>query len=128
MADSSKHSGGEQSKDTKSVTSWDPEYWGIIAEIDASYYVLAQMQKRFSGRDPITQMVDAATGYDRDQLKEAKKIVDRIKVLQAKLPPDDPHFVSQDEVNDLEPSDYTPPQTPLIRNNKATSQIRKEHE
>lgn len=69
------------------------DYWQIIAEIDANYFVLEQAKKRFSNRAPIVQMIDESTGYDKTQLEEAKAIVGRIKELQAMLPADDPHFV-----------------------------------
>jgi hypothetical protein len=71
----------------------DAEYLMTIAEIDASYFVLEQMAKRFDNRAPIVQMIDKATGFEEAQLGEVKAIVGRIKELQGRLPADDPHFV-----------------------------------
>lgn len=68
------------------------EYWQIIAEIDASYFVLEQMSDQVARRAPIERMIDEATGFDKHRLEEAKAIIARIKELQSKLPPDDPHF------------------------------------
>lgn len=69
------------------------KYFETIAEIDYLYFVLEQMMggaKR--GLSPIEIMVDEATGYSKQKIKEAKKLIKQIKVLQNKLPNDDPHF------------------------------------
>lgn len=70
-------------------------YWEIIAEIDASMFVLEDMARRSAGRAPIERMIDESTGYDKHLTEEAKVIVARVKELQAALPPDDPHFVKE---------------------------------
>jgi hypothetical protein len=70
------------------------EYFMVVAEIDASYFVLEEMIGKQVRRTPIEQMIDQATGYDQQQTDEIKKLVARIKELQAKLPPDDWHFIA----------------------------------
>lgn len=70
------------------------KYFEIIAEIDYLYFVLEQMMSGAKrGLSPIEIMVDEATGYSKQKIKEAKKIIKRIKVLQNKLPKNDPHFL-----------------------------------
>lgn len=68
-------------------------YWMIIAEIDATYFCIEQVMGQVSRRTPFEQLIDKATGYDKEQEAAIRYWVARIKRLQAKLPPDDPHFV-----------------------------------
>lgn len=68
------------------------EYWQIIAEIDANYFALDEIQKQIANRDTITKMIDHATGHDRELSERGLVIAKRIKELQDMLPPDDPHF------------------------------------
>lgn len=73
----------------------DMSYWEVIAEIDATYFCLEQLMGKMARRSPIVQLVDEATGYDKEQVKTIKAWVARIKELQATLPADDPHFMKE---------------------------------
>lgn len=71
----------------------DAQYWQIIAEIDYLYYTLEEHKRLIVGRDPWTQQIDKATGFDKKLFREGKSLVRQIQRRQAKLPDDDPHFL-----------------------------------
>ena len=70
----------------------DEEYFNTIAEIDYWFFALEEQKLEILERSPIEIMIDKSTGYDKKQLKEIKRIVNKIKKLQGKLPEDDYHF------------------------------------
>lgn len=67
-------------------------YWGIIAEIDATIFCIEDSARKMTKRPPIYQMIDEATGYDKEQHELLKHWSDRLKQLVALLPADDPHL------------------------------------
>jgi succinylglutamate desuccinylase len=60
-----------------------PRWLEIQAEVDYLYFSLRQMQKAHLNRSGIELMIDKATSYEANQVKEAKKIMKRIKKLIA---------------------------------------------
>lgn len=71
----------------------DTEYWETVAEIDATYFCIEELAKTIANRPPIHKMIDEATGWEQEQEKTLAYWFRRLKKLQAKLPPDDPHFI-----------------------------------
>ena len=55
-----------------------------ILELDAIRYILTDMLAKERGLSPVAKMIDRATGYDKQKLKDAKKLMkraDRLKLL-----------------------------------------------
>lgn len=75
------------------------EYWHIVAEIDATVFSIEQLAKQIVKRRPIEQMVDEATGWDKEQESTLEYWSSRLKLLMALLPKDDSHLNSPLKLN-----------------------------
>lgn len=55
-----------------------PKWLKLQEKIDYSLFLLRRMYRDVSTRSPIDMMVHKATGWDKEQLKQAKKLIKNI--------------------------------------------------
>lgn len=59
-----------------------PRWLKLQEEISYWHFVLGQMLEKVQGRSGIARMIDEATGYDKEQIKEAEEIMQKIRDLK----------------------------------------------
>ncbi len=58
-----------------------PKWLELVAERDYLDFMLRRMYDEINKRPPIYKMIDDATGWDKKQLKEAKRMIKRIETI-----------------------------------------------
>ncbi len=59
-----------------------PRWLELQAEIDYWHWILKKMLDDYLKRAPIEKMVDESTGYDKEKVKNAKQIMEKIETLK----------------------------------------------
>lgn len=59
-----------------------PRWLELQGEIDYLHFLLLQMYKKETSLTAIEKMVDEATGHDKHKLKEATKIIKKLRKLK----------------------------------------------
>jgi hypothetical protein len=60
-------------------------YFECIATIDAGYFMLRQHLKQEDARSPLDQLIDEATGYDKEKREWVREVVQDIRDAQAEI-------------------------------------------
>ncbi len=59
-----------------------PRWLELQAEIDYWHWILKKMLDDDLKRAPIEKMIDESTGYDKEKIKTAKEIMEKIETLK----------------------------------------------
>lgn len=60
-----------------------PRWLVLQGEIDLRVFILKQMINDSKIRTPIEQMIDEATGFDKQLTKEAEEIIEELRYLKS---------------------------------------------
>ena len=62
-----------------------PRWLELQYEIDFNYFLLGQMYREEISRSVLEKMIDQATGFQNKKIKDAKKIMRKIRKLQVEF-------------------------------------------
>ena len=58
-----------------------PKWLELVAERDYIDFILHRMYDEIKNNPPIYKIIDEATGFDKEKLKEAKGMIKRIEII-----------------------------------------------